>query len=631
MTPPTRYKPISAYGVIGNMRTAALVSDEGSIDWLCLPRFDAPSAFGALLDAGKGGRFSVTAELPDQVTRQFYLPDTNVLVTRFVSPACLAEVIDFMPVSRAHHGKATRPDLVRILRVEFGHGSFSIECGPAFDYARARHELIPSEDGVLFDAGSGHRLTLSSTVPLALERGGAARARVGLEAGQAVVLSLNWGEDLDEPYRRVTVEEGEDLLADTIEYWRDWSARCTYHGQWEERVRRSALALKLLTYEPTGAIVAAPTCSLPEHLGGARNWDYRYTWLRDASFTVYALLRVGFTDEASRFMGWLEQRCHELEPGRMLRPLYGIDGRHELTEVELDHLEGYRGSRPVRIGNRACEQLQLDVFGTLMDAAYLHDRDAAPLSTDLWRELRQLLDWLCVNWRQEDNGPWEVRGRRQHFVYSKVMSWVALDRGLRISRRRGLPGDVERWRRTRDKIYDTVVARGWSKERGAYVQALDGATLDASCLLFPLVSFVGPNDPRWLSTVRALDRPLASGGLMSDFMVHRYDPMRTDDGMDEPEGAFNMCTLWMVEALARAGQTDGRLLDRARLIFDRLLDIESHLGLFSEQLSPRGDALGNFPQGLTHLSFITAACALDQALVAARPCARAPARDEVSR
>lgn len=612
------YRPIDAHGLVGNMHTAALVTDDGSIDWLCLPRFDSPSVFAALLDDGKGGCFRIEPDLPDVVTRQFYLPDTNVLVTRFVSPACLAEVIDFMPVSRARHAKATRPDLVRMLRLEYGQGTFRLECRPAFDYARARHRAAKTDGGVAFDAGRGHRLTLSSTTPLEVDDAGGAVARVPLAAGQSVVLSLNWGDDLPEPYRRVTHAEADDLLVDTIEYWRAWIGRCTYGGHWQDRVRRSALALKLLTYEPTGAIVAAPTTSLPEWVGGSRNWDYRFTWLRDAAFTVFALMRIGFTEEAAHFMAWLEERSHELEPGRMLRPLYGIDGRHETVEEELPHLEGYKGSRPVRIGNAAYDQLQLDVFGTVMDAAYLHDRHAAPLSHGLWLELRQLVDRVARHWRDTDHGPWEVRSKTLNFTYSKVMCWVALDRGLRLARDRGLPADVDGWRRERDAVYEEVTKRGWDPRQRTFTAAFETPGLDASCLIFPIVSFLAPNDPLMIDTLRAIDRPKAMGGLVSDFMVHRYDTDATDDGVGGPEGAFNMCTFWLVEALTKAGRSDHRLLDRAHLIFDRVMGDANHLGLFAEQTSAKGEALGNFPQGLTHLSFITAACELDGALGALR-------------
>lgn len=606
------YAPIESYGLIGNMRTAALVGPDGSIDWLCLPHFDSPSVFGAILDDRKGGRFSIRAEAPGALCSRYYQPDTNVLIARWLTHDGVGEVIDFMPVAVAQHERR-RPSLVRFVRVDHGRMRFSLRCEPAFNYARDPHRPSITEEGVEFRT-ERERLLVSSTVPLRVHEAGA-YGDFTLGAGEAAAFAVQYGERLQIGRDGVSVPEARDLLADTISYWERWVSQCTYQGRWREMVMRSALVLKLLTFEPTGAIVAAPTCSLPEHIGGSRNWDYRYTWLRDAAFTVYALLRIGFTAEAAAFMQWLQDRSHELEPDGMLRPVYGIDGRHDLPEEELTHLEGYMGSRPVRIGNGAADQLQLDVCGGLMDAAYLHNKHASPLSYDLWVELRKLLGWVVRNWQRPDQGIWEMRGPPRHFVYSKLMCWVALDRGVRLAEARSFPGDVELWRRTRDEIYEQIMRDGWSRTRGAFVQHYGGDALDAANLIMPLVFFISPNDPRMESTIRALNRPLYEGGLVTDYLVHRYDTSLADDGLGfQPEGPFNICTFWLIEALTRAGRMNPEAVAQARLLFDRMLRCASPLGLYAEQTAPGGMALGNHPQGLTHLAFISAAFNLNRAL-----------------
>jgi GH15 family glucan-1,4-alpha-glucosidase len=395
-------------------------------------------------------------------------------------------------------------------------------------------------------------------------------------------------------------------IDETRAFWRDWLRGTHYRGRWREMVQRSALTLKLCTYQPTGAMVASPTCSLPETLGGARNWDYRYAWLRDSAFTAFAFQRLGFDDEAIQFSEWLEGRLIETDPDDpQLQIVYGVDGEADLTEHELSHLEGYRGSRPVRIGNAAHEQLQLDVYGELMDAVYLSNK-VQPMSWELWRNLRRVLDWLADNWQQPDEGIWEVRGGRRDFVYSRLMCWVAFERAMRIQAQRGLPGDTTKWRTCRDAVYEEIMARGWSPARKSFVQYYGGEVLDASNLLMPLVKFIGPRDPRMLSTLDAINRE-----LVSDSLVYRYDPATaSDDGLGgEAEGSFSLCSFWLVECLTRAG-----LLDDARLVFEKMLTYASGLGLFAEQVSDTGDALGNYPQAFTHLGLISAAWDLNKAL-----------------
>jgi GH15 family glucan-1,4-alpha-glucosidase len=610
------YQPIESYGVIGNMRTAALVSARGSIDWFCFPHFDSPSVFAALLDDEKGGRFSICPARERVATKQLYWPDTNILVTRFLSEDGVAEIEDFMPAGIAGE-PAWHDQIVRRVRGVRGTVELEVACEPAFDYARAAPAVTLTPVGAIFH-GPGLDMALATHVPLqATPRG--ARARLTLREGEKATFAL----------RRVAEGAGcgvppaearsTDLFEATVRFWRSWLARCTYRGRWRETVQRSALALKLLTFEPTGAIVAAPTCSLPEQLGGTRNWDYRYTWIRDAAFTLYGLLRIGFTEEAACFMEWLEARIREAGGAEQpLQIVYGVDGRSDLTERTLDHLEGYRGSRPVRIGNNAYRQLQLDIYGELMDSVYLFNKYGTPISYDLWTHLRRLVDWVGDNWGRADEGIWETRGGRRHFVYSKLMCWVALDRALRLAEKRSFPAARQGWLVARDSIYTEIMTSGWSAARRAFAQAFGSDRLDASNLIMPLVFFVSPVDPKMLATLEAIMRPPREGGLLSDGLVYRYDPERTDDGLTGREGTFNMCTFWLVEALARAGRSDRRKLDRARLLFERMLGYATHLGLYAEETGSSGEALGNFPQAFTHLALISAAFNLDRALNTAR-------------
>ena len=608
------YLPIEDYGIVGNMRTCALIGVNGSVDWFCCPNFDSPSVFAGILDDKKGGYFKIAPMLEDPpVQKQVYWPATNVLVTRFLAPNGVAEVIDFMPVP-TEQNPHEHTELIRRVNCVRGVVPFILECYPAFNYARDEHRVELNENGAAFISD---RLGLQLSTRILLEKDEAGNGVVGafaLSEGDSVTVSVGMLGDDTSDYHPPTPAESEALFEETVAYWRGWLRQCTYRGRWREMVERSALVLKLLTYEPTGAIVAAPTCSLPEELGGERNWDYRYTWIRDAAFTLYALLRIGFTKEANRFMHWLEAQVDEREDWQNLQILYGIDGRRELDEINLYHLDGYRGSRPVRIGNGAYDQLQLDIYGELMDSVYLFNRYGEPISHEFWSKLRRMTNWVCDNWHLADEGIWETRGGRQHFVYSKLMCWVMLDRAVRLADARGFPSERFKWIQIRDEIYEEIQTRGWNRELNAFVQHYDSDSLDASTLIMPLVFFMSPTDPRMLSTIDAINRSPRQGGLVSDSLVYRYNATQFHDGLTGHEGTFNMCTFWLVEALTRAGWGDPRRLDQARLMFEKMLGYANHLGLYAEETGPSGEGLGNFPQAFTHLALISAAFNLDRAL-----------------
>jgi GH15 family glucan-1,4-alpha-glucosidase len=590
------YLPIEDHGIIGDLYTAALVGTDGTIDWLCLPDFDSPSVFCSILDDEKGGYFKIRP-VQDFHSYQIYLPETNVLLTRFLSREGVAEVLDFMPIEDASE---TRHDLVRDVRVIRGRMTVEVDCRPAFDYARREHEIEPAKGGVIFRS-AGTALNLASDVPLEEGPGRSVRGRFELKTGESASFVLQLLEEGEGPREVLKRAECQDLLQQTMDYWRRWIAGSAYRGRWRDMVNRSTLALKLMTYEPTGALVTAPTMGLPQTIGGAQNRDYRYTWLRDAAFTMFVLLRIGFKDEAHRFMGWLQQRCQG--SGGLLNPLYGLDGRKEVVEEELSHLSGYRGSRPVTLGNGANRLLQFDLYGAVLDAAYLHNKYGAPLDYDTWQSLRTLLSWLSENWRRPDAGTWGDRGHLEQFVSSKVFSWVALDRAIRLAYQRGLPGEEELWIGQRDAIYQEVMQKGWNAEKGSFVEHYGSSALDASLLLMPVTQFVGPTDPRWLATLDRIQNELAH-----DTLVDRYEAADADGSATE-EGTFNVCSFWLVECLTRAGR-----LDEARLALEKMFSYANHLGLYAEKLGSSGEALGNFPHAFTHLSLITASVRLDRAL-----------------
>ncbi len=600
------YQPIENYGVVGDLHTVALVGVDGSIDFLCFPRFDSPSVFAAMLDCERGGRFRIAPIIDGARHKQIYLPDSNILLSRFLSEEGVAEISDFMAVEedgcRLH-------DLVRRVKTIRGEIRFRMVCDPRFDYGRCGHRVEKREKEIVFlpEKKGLVALRLRSEVPLRATKGQAS-AEFTLRAGETasfVLEEARVGEDSPSSGQEYT----SSAFKDTLNYWRRWVAHSNYRGRWREMVNRSALTLKMLTSSTDGSIVAAPTFGLPEEIGGTRNWDYRYAWIRDASFTLYALIRLGYTAEAASFMRWIEARCGELGPDGSLQVMYGIDGRHELEEEQLDHFEGYRKSAPVRVGNEAYKQLQLDIYGELMDSVYLHDKYGTPISHDFWRDLVRLIDWVCANWRRKDEGIWEMRSKGKHFLYSRLMCWVAVDRGIRLARKRSLPAPLDRWHRVRDAIYRDVFENFWHARRQTFTQFRGGTTLDAANLLMPLVKFISPTDPRWLSTLRAIGKD-----LVVDSHVYRYRGQgRLPDGIEGNEGTFTMCSFWFVECLSRAGE-----VQRARLYFEKMLAYANHLGLFAEELGPSGEHLGNYPQAFTHLGLISAAYSLDRNLAEAQ-------------
>jgi GH15 family glucan-1,4-alpha-glucosidase len=618
------YQPIENYGIIGNLRTIALVGLDGSIDFLCFPQFDSPTIFAALLDDKKGGCFSINPDFKEMKTKQLYLPDTNVLLTRFLSPDGVGEITDFMPV-----GELDNRRLVRRLTTVRGEVKYRLRCNPRFNYGKDKHTAeqdgplsilfhVEGNGGTAEDAGAagaggkatgssgmatgvgGMNVRLKATVPLTIS-GQDATAEFTLSAGQTADFIL---ESVDDQPMGDEDLPGQvtSLLFTTVNYWKDWVSRSTYKGRWMEVVNRSALVLKLLTSSQYGSIIAAPTFGLPETVGGPRNWDYRYTWIRDASFTVYSMIRLGYTKEAGTFMGWVEKLCTDIKEGERLGIMYSIDGKRQLKEYELDNFEGYKGSKPVRVGNDAYGQLQLDIYGELMDSVYLYNKYGDPISYDFWKDLEIQMDWIANNWNQPDDGIWEVRGGKKNFLYSRLSAWVALDRAIKIAKMRSFPRNGN-WKEQRDKIYNSIFTEFWDEKKQAFMQYPGAETVDASSLLMPLLRFISPKDPRWLSTLKRIEEE-----LVTDSLVYRYRPeVAAPDGFVSKEGTFSMCTFWYVECLSRSGQ-----LEKARFYFEKMLGYANHLGLYSEQLGYEGEHLGNFPQAFTHMALISAAYNLDK-------------------
>jgi len=592
-----QHQPIENYGIIGDLRTIALAGMDGSIDFLCLPRVDSPSVFARLLDHEHGGYFRISPILGEAQQKQIYVSDTNVLLTRFLSESGVAEISDLMPLL----DPAQPSMLVRRAKTVRGNLEFEMVCHPAFDYARANHKVEIRDDGILFISDDGVVLRLRTQKSVKIENG-AACTRFRLSAGETAVFILEYV-DPDKESQAGTPNFVPRAFKDTVNFWHSWISQSKYEGLWREVVNRSALTLKLLTSRDYGSIVAAPTFGLPETIGGERNWDYRYTWIRDASFTLYSLIRLGYTSEMAAFMKWLGDRCNDIETGGSLQVMYGIDGRTDLEEEMLTHLTGYRDSTPVRIGNGAAKQLQLDIYGELMDSVYLYNKYGEAISHDFWNHLVPLVNYISEAWNQPDEGIWEVRGGRQHFLFSRLMSWVAIDRGVRLAQNRSFPAPLDAWIRVRDEIYGDIFSNFWDDKVGAFVQHLGTDALDASSLLMPLFRFISPTDPRWQSHLNAVERE-----LVSDSLVYRYSvDSAAPDGLSGDEGTFSICSFWYVECLSRAGE-----VNKARFYFDKMLGYANHLGLYAEEIGPRGEQLGNFPQAFTHLALISAADDIDR-------------------
>jgi GH15 family glucan-1,4-alpha-glucosidase len=599
------YQPIENHAVIGDLTTAALVGMDGAIDFMCFPHFDSPTIFASLLDANKGGYYKIAPVSEDFKKHQRYLPDTNILITSFLGEDGIGEVSAFMAVQHLGHNH----NLIRRVKVVRGEITFRMTCAPRFDYGRTKHTTEKKPKEVIFLPGHKNlpAVRLRSSLPLKVVQGDAV-AEFTLRAGETAFFNL---EEAEAESPSGNPDYLSDAFKETMNYWLNWMARSKYRGRWREMVNRSALTLKLLTSLPHGSLVAAPTFGLPEKIGGGRNWDYRYTWIRDASFTLYALMRLGYTDEAQAFMKWMAERCQNApRSGSPLQVVYRLDGGTEIPERTLKHLEGYLKSQPVRIGNAASRQLQLDIYGELMDSILIYDKHSEPISYDFWTSIVSLIEWVCKNWRRPDQGIWEVRGGARPFLYSRAMCWVAIDRAMALARSRSYPAPLVRWHRIRDQIYQDIYKNFWNSKLQSFVQYRGAKTVDAASMLLPMMKFISPTDPRWKSTLKAIEQK-----LVEDALVYRYDTkLAASDGMKGAEGTFSTCSFWYVECLSRAGD-----LHQARLVFEKALGYANHVGLYSEQLGPSGQHLGNFPQALSHIALISAAWQLNEKLDAGLP------------
>ena len=604
MKPRDGYLQISDYGLIGDRHSAALVGLDGSIDWCCFPRFDSPAVFSRILDWRKGGYFQV-APMGVRSVKRRYLPGTNVLETTFETDTGLAKLTDFMPVHP--HSLPQQPleigsehRVLRILKCVSGSVRFTVEWYPRFDYGTiVPHVSLTSPHGG-FAHGGAAGLSVYCSAPLH-EVDDGLQSEGLLRTGDKLYAAVAYQPDFSHVAEVMDGGELELILDETVQFWQEWSKHCTYRGEYQDDVLRSALALKALIYAPSGGLVAAATTSLPEAIGGSRNWDYRFTWIRDASFAIYALSILGYTEEAQAFKTWLEWST--VGRARDLQIMYGLGGERRLTEIEMPQLDGYRRSRPVRIGNGAHSQFQLDVYGEVLDSAHLYRKFGDEIVSEYWEFLRRVVGFVIDHWREPDEGIWETRGERQQFVFSKVWCWVALDRAIKAARALGLPGDIDHWRRVRAEIKNDVLTKGYDAQLGAFVQAYGSKALDAANLMLPLVGFIKADDPRMRSTIEAIERELTS----PQGYVYRYREL--DDGLGGEEGAFTICGFWLADDLIALGE-----IGRARALLEKLRGCANDLGLYSEETDPEtGQMLGNFPQAFSHMALINTVVQLQRA------------------
>ena len=584
--------PLEDYALIGDCETAALVSRSGSIDWLCWPRFDSGACFAALLGTPEHGRWIIDVSDADARRTRHYRENTLILETCLETADGAVTIIDFMPP------RGRNSDVVRLVRGDRGRVRLHTELILRFDYGRAVPWVTRLEDGALRAIAGPDMVTLRTPVEL---RGEDLTTRADFEVaeGSVVPFVLTHGPSHRRPPQAI---DPDAALRQTERFWRDWVAKNPCHGEWADALTRSLITLKALTYGPTGGMVAAPTTSLPEALGGSRNWDYRYCWLRDATLTLLALMNSGYFEEACAWRDWL-LRAAAGAPSQ-LQIMYGLAGERRLTEYEVPWLPGYEGSAPVRIGNAAHGQLQLDVFGEVMDALHQARRGGLQSRDEDWAFQRAMLEHLASIWNQPDEGLWEVRADRRHFTYSKVMAWVAFDRGIRAAETAGFEGPIDRWRRTRQAIHEDVCTRGFDPEIGSFVQSYGSKALDASLLLIPTVGFLPPDDARVRGTVDAVERRLFVDGFL-----RRYDPATTDDGLPGHEGAFLACAFWLADAYVLLGR-----IDDARRLFARLLELRNDVGLLAEEYDTgRHRQVGNYPQAFSHIALINTAHNLSRA------------------
>jgi GH15 family glucan-1,4-alpha-glucosidase len=587
------YEPIESYGIVGNLHTVALISRNGSIDFMSFTRFDAPTIFCKLLDANKGGSFSIMPQMKDVLTKQLYLPDTNVLVTRFLADEGIAEVIDYMPVDKEENNCA----VIRQVNNIRGKITYKLKCAPRFNYAKDKHSVKQDAEGFIFSSESKIQpaFILQGQVEMAIDNDDVV-AEFILKEGETTYFVLET--EHNKKNREVSFKEyTKRTYRETISYWQSWIATSNYSGGWQEIVHRSALTLKLLISNRYGSMVAAPTFSLPESIGNARNWDYRFTWIRDAAFSMHAFLQLGFMEEAEAFLAWIKKQSADKE----LQLMFTIDGHTKLEEKELEHLEGYKGSKPVRIGNDASKQTQMDIYGELLETVYIYTIHGGDLTYDYWKIIAKYVELVINNWHEPDHSIWEVRGEKREFLFSRMMCWVAIDRAIKIAEHFSFPYHILKWHQVRDEIYEDVYNNFWNEKKQAFVQYKGGDTLDASVLLMPILNIISPFSHRWQKTMEALNKE-----LRSDVLIYRYRENGDEiDGLKGKEGTFTMCSFWHVECLALEGK-----IEKAKEHFEKMLGYCNHLGLFSEQLGMKGEHLGNFPQAFTHLALISAAIQL---------------------